>query len=105
MIVTFNRSPVGSPACTRRTILMSWSGRFRGARRITEMRFTVDGSWATGSTFQAAFSMPLGSTITGRSGPAIRRIGSAATSLTADNTTGQRDQRPSRSSPAKAGVA
>ena len=49
-------------------------------------------------------SMPLGSTSTSTSRPAMRRSGTAATSLTAERTTGQRLQRARWSTSRNAGV-
>ncbi len=72
---------------------------------MTETRVTVPTSRGTGLTAQVALSMPLGTTATSTSGPAILRMGAAATSLTAESTTGQRLQRKRRSSRAKAGAA
>ena len=65
-------------------------------------RFAVRGA---GSMRQASLEIPLGSTSTGWSGPAMRRMGSAATSLTAESTTGQLPQPLRRSSRANPGAA
>ena len=77
----------------------------RGASRMTDTTVTVPTSRGSGVTDQVALSMPLGTTATSTSGPAILRIGAAATSLTAESTTGHRLQWNRRSSRAKIGAA
>ena len=105
MMTTFRVTSGPRRATTRRIIFSSCSGRLRGARRITDTRVTTDGSRSTGSTTHWSLSIPLGRTMTSRSGPAMRRMGSAATLLTAESTTGHSVQCPTRSSAAKPGVA
>ena len=108
MITTRRR--VSGAICSR-TLLIIFSrciGRLRGARRMTDTIVIVPSSARVGSggaTCHAVLSMPFGSTITSRASPAIRRIGAAATSLTAENTAFQSRQWKLRSSTANAGVA
>ena len=53
------------------------------------MMVTTLGVAGAGATAHVSFSMPLGRIETSTLRPAMRWIGAAATSLTAENTTGQ----------------
>ncbi len=109
---------------TRARTRTSWNGRLRGARRMTATTENVptdpspDPSTpppptpsvrpippADAGGLQKPTSMPLGSTTTSTPGPAMWRIGSAAASLTAENTTGHRDHPHRRLSRANSGAA
>ena len=81
------RLPRGSPWAACWTIVTSGTDRLRGAKRMTATMRNSSLSPATGTTRQRAASIPLGTSVTGTAAPTIRRIGSAAASLTAVSAT------------------
>jgi hypothetical protein len=91
------------PRDARSASRTSGIARLRGARRMTASSRTSSGSPATRVTRQASTSIPLGTSVTGTSGPTMRRIGSAAASLTAVSTTPERVQCVTRSTSRAAG--
>ena len=102
----------GGTACTRAGTrpaglaqdAQQGSGRLRGASRITATRCTSSGSRGDRLDLPGGGVDPVGQHVDLDVGPATRRIGAAATSLTADNTAGQRLHRLRVSSTRKAGV-